>query len=79
MKRTLTALTLGVFGLGLLMPAMAQQEGPDTADLQKRYQEKISKDWLKNAEWSLDLEDALARAKKEGKPVFAYFTRSYSP
>ena len=79
MKRTLTALALGVFGLCLLMPALAQPEGPDTAELQKRYQEKVSKDWLKNAEWSLDLEDSLARAKKEGKPVFAYFTRSYSP
>lgn len=79
MKRTLTALALGVFGLTLLTPATALQGGTDTAELQKRYEEKVSKDWLKKANWSLELEDALARAKKEGKPVFAYFTRSYSP
>ncbi len=79
MKPTMTALALGVLGLGLLMPATAQQTGPDVAELQKRYQEKVSKDWLTKADWSLDLEDSLARAKKEGKPVLAYFTRSYSP
>ena len=31
------------------------------------------------AKWTLDYEQALAEAKATGKPVFAYFTRSYAP
>lgn len=79
MKRMLIAIALGALGFSLATPATAQRQGPSTDELKQRYQEKVSKDWLKNADWSLDLEDSLARAKKTGKPVFAYFTRSYSP
>lgn len=79
LKKVIHALALGVLGTGLALPVMGLPQKPDTAELQKRYEEKLAKDWLKNAEWSLDLEDSLARAQKAGKPVFAYFTRSYSP
>ena len=68
-----------VLGAGLAVPVMAASQSTSPEEYQKRYEEKISKDWLKKADWSLDLEASLARAKKEGKPVFAYFTRSYAP
>ena len=79
MKTMLTALAIGALGTTLLMPASAQRQQKSPEELRKQYEEKISKDWFKSASWSLDLEDSLARATKEGKPVLAYFTRSYSP
>lgn len=40
---------------------------------------KLASDWLKLADWHLDYDEARAEAKKTGKPIFTYFTRSYSP
>ena len=48
-------------------------------ELEERLDAKLKKDFVSNARWVLDYEEALARAEKEGKLVFAYFTRSYSP
>lgn len=48
-------------------------------ELQERLDAKLKKDFVANAAWVLDYDEALARAKQEGKLVFAYFTRSYSP
>lgn len=59
--------------------ALAQRQAPSQEELQKRYEEKIAKPWLKNAKWTIDLEDAKKQAQETGKPIFAYFTRSYSP
>ncbi len=79
MKRMLVSIAFGALGFSLTAPALAQRQAPDIAELQKLYQKKVSEAWLKNAGWSLSWEDTLKRAGKEGKPVFAYFTRSYSP
>ena len=35
--------------------------------------------WLEKAPWILDFDAAKAESKKSGKPIFAYFTRSYAP
>lgn len=48
-------------------------------ELEERLDAKLKKDFVANAAWVLDYDEALARAKQEGKLVFAYFTRSYSP
>jgi len=48
-------------------------------DLQGNLASKLAQPFVKNAGWATDYEDALGRAKKEGKLVFAYFTRSYQP
>ena len=47
--------------------------------LEEKLQEKLQKPFASNAEWVLDYDEALAKAKEEGKAIFAYFTRSYSP
>ncbi len=40
---------------------------------------KLASEWLKNADWNLDYDEARTEARQSGKPIFAYFTRSYSP
>jgi ribosomal protein S17E len=48
-------------------------------DMEDRFKEKLAKDFVKNAEWVLDYDEAQKKAKETKKPIFAYFTRSYSP
>ena len=72
MTRTLlTALLL------LAVSAVATAQEPSQADLKKRRDKELQEPFLKNAPWFLDYDKALAEAKKTGKPVFAYFTRSF--
>ncbi len=47
--------------------------------LEERLQKKLESPFLKNAPWVLDYDQARAKAKAEGKVIFAYFTRSYAP
>lgn len=39
---------------------------------------KLEGAWLKNAEWILDYDEAKKEAAKTGRPIFGYFTASYS-
>lgn len=59
----------------LLLWAMVQDPGAD--ELKRRYDEKVGQEWLRKAEWTLDFDRARARSSQSGKPIFAYFTRSY--
>ncbi len=47
-------------------------------DLVAKREAKLAADWIKLADWVLDYDEARAKAKETGKPIFAYFTRSYS-
>ena len=49
------------------------------ADLQSRKDKKLAEDWVQNSPWILDYTVAKAASKETGKPIFAYFTRSYAP
>lgn len=51
---------------------------PSQAELTTRRTEKLAKPVFKNAAWVTDYDAAKAQAKKEGKLLLAYFTRSYS-
>ena len=64
-----------VAGLALSGVSHAQ----DADDFRAKYEAEIAEDWVSHGGWILDLDEALARAKKENKLVFAYFTRSYAP
>jgi hypothetical protein len=52
---------------------------PSEKELTARRDKLLAEPWVKANAWVKDYDEALAAAKKEGKPVFAYFTRSYSP
>jgi hypothetical protein len=47
--------------------------------LEEKRDEKLHAAFLKKADWILDYDKALEAAKKSGKPIFSFFTRSYSP
>lgn len=47
--------------------------------LEEKRDKKLASEFLKKAPWHTDYDKALAESKKSGKPVFGYFTRSYSP
>ncbi|KAF0246353.1 MAG: hypothetical protein FD180_841 [Planctomycetota bacterium] len=65
--------------LFLLAPAFALAGEPSQDELKKKKEEVLKDPFLKKAPWMLDYDRALAEAKKTGKPVFAYFTRSFAP
>ena len=47
--------------------------------MEAKLQEKLAKDFVKNADWVTDFDAAKQKAKESGKIIFAYFTRSYAP
>jgi hypothetical protein len=72
-----THLTVGTILLGSLLAAAAGAQSQE--DLVARKEAKLAEAWLKKSAWILDYDEAKAAAKKSGKPIFAYFTRSYAP
>ncbi len=48
-------------------------------DLAAKRKKKLSKPVFKLAAWHFDYDEARAQAKKEGKFLLTYFTRSYAP
>lgn len=63
--------------LALLIPA-SPARAQDQETLQKNLEHKLEAEFLKKANWILDFDKAKEEAKKSGKRIFAYFTRSYA-
>jgi hypothetical protein len=59
-------------GSALLGQQKSQEEFAKLRD------EKMALEVFQKANWIFDYEAARAEAKKSGKPIFAYFTRSYA-
>jgi hypothetical protein len=70
--------SLAVAAACLAGAAVAQAQAPDQEELKRRLDQKLDAGFLKNAAWILDYDEAKAAAKKSGKRIFAYFTRSYA-
>jgi hypothetical protein len=51
----------------------------DDEALAARRDEKLKAEFLQFADWTTDYDEARKRAKETKRPIFAYFTRSYSP
>ncbi len=47
--------------------------------LEEKRDQKLASAFMKKAPWLSDYDAARAEAKKSGKAIFGYFTRSYSP
>lgn len=73
--RTRLRVSAGVLAALLLLAAPGFAQG----DLEAKLEQKLAKDFVKNAAWVTDYDAAKAQAKESGKLIFAYFTRSYSP
>ena len=63
----------------VLIGSAFSQEVDKQAELQAKYEKKIAKEFISYGNWMLDYDAARAKAKAEGKLLFTYFTRSYSP
>ena len=63
----------------LLAAAVAAPQQPDQAELKAKYEAKLTAEYLEFGGWLTDYDAARAKAKAEGKLLFTYFSRSYSP
>jgi hypothetical protein len=61
-----------------LTAAPAQSADPTQEQLVAMRNEKMALEVFKKAPWTFDFDQARAQAKKEGKLIFAYFSRSYA-
>lgn len=65
----------GLLALVALAPAFLAAPQSYEAKLEA----KLKKSFIRFGGWETDFDQAKARAKKEGKVLFVYFSRSYSP
>ncbi len=75
--KTITLFAPLLAGSLLLAPASAQDD--KQAEYQARYEKKLEKEFISYGGWITDYDVARERAKEEGKLIFVYFSRSYSP
>jgi hypothetical protein len=73
MKQMLTL----VLGALLVGPVIAKGDKDEQVKLKASYEEKVAREFVSFGNWTLDYDTARARAKKEGKLIFAYFTHSH--
>jgi hypothetical protein len=60
--------------IGLLLMAGAAH----AQDFEALRDKKLQEPFLSKASWITDYDKAREESKKSGKPIFAYFTRSYA-
>ena len=63
--------------LATLLPAQRQEGSQD--EYKQLRAETLAKEIFKKAPWLQDYDKARETAQREGKLIFAYFTRSYLP
>lgn len=66
------ALIAGISALAAALPAQSQTE------LIAERDKKLAKPVFQKAHWLFDYDEARAEAKKQGKFLFTYFSRSYA-
>ena len=64
---------------GLLALSLDAQQALSQDELISRREAKLAEPFIKNADWVTDYDQALGKAKQTGKPIFAYFSRSFAP
>lgn len=74
----LTRVSALAAGLLLASAMPAQERSYDQEEMKANYQELLETEWFKNGGWTDDFDAAKAAAKKSGKPIFTYFTRTYA-
>lgn len=68
-----------VFGVLLLAWGSPRSAfaAPSRSVLEKRYRAKLAEPWVAKGGWIMSYEQAKERARKTGRLIFAYFSRSY--
>ena len=57
-------------------PTQRPQKTPE--QLRALYEKEIAEPFVAKGSWVVDYDEARARAKRENKLIFAYFSRSYA-
>ena len=70
------AIPLAALALTAVAPGVVAQ---DQEKMKANYAAMLEHDWYTGGGWTTDFAAAKAKAKETGKPIFAYFTRTYSP
>ena len=65
--------------LSLTGSSLAAQRSYDQDKMKANFAAMQTHSWFTGGSWITDLETAKAKAKASGKPIFAYFTRTYAP
>lgn len=65
--------------LASLAIAATDADALDAQANERKYAEKLEKEFVSKIEWRQSLEKAKAEATREGRLIFGYFTRSYAP
>jgi hypothetical protein len=68
----------GLALVGMAAVSIAQDTDPQAA-LQQKFDKKVAEAWFTDNGFTADYDVARERAKEGAKPIFAYFTRSFSP
>ncbi len=76
MRFVMTAALTGLLALGLSGAALAQDGAK--SDLELKYEAKVAESWFVDNGFTADYDEARERSAATGKPIFAYFTRSYA-
>lgn len=73
MPKTVMAVALSLVALPSLTLAQKSQD-----ELAKMRDDKMAHAVFQKASWIFDYDKVREEAKRSGKPIFAYFTRSYA-
>lgn len=69
---------IGAATLALLAAALPARAQDNQDAMKENLAHKLEKPFFKKTKWITDYDEAKAAAKKSGKLIFAYFTRSYA-
>ena len=70
MRTGIAASLLATLAL-VVAPAAAQSN-------EQKLEKKLAENWINSPKWETDYDKAREEAKKSGKIILAYFTRSYA-
>jgi hypothetical protein len=70
---------VSVAALALFLAGSALAAPPTQDELKQQRDAKYKEAWVSNAPWVTDYAKARDDAKKAGKSILAYFSRSFAP
>jgi hypothetical protein len=77
MRRVIQAAVL--LGAVLLSTGAHAQDSPEQQKHKRNYEKALTAEFISFGGWVTDYDVARERAKKEGKLIFTFFSRSYAP
>lgn len=77
--RKLPLYSAAMLAAGLLPASLSAQRTYDQDKMTANFAEMQTHGWYTGGAWTTDFADAKARSEDTGRPILAYFTRTYAP